>query len=86
MVVLLLCIVLGWFASPLSAQVTIDKAVFQTDRRLSPDQRGDLRLQVNSLSFFRDNEFSTPTREGYTLPLGWLEPSRRTEPVDKMRL
>lgn len=86
MVVLLLCIVLGWFASPLSAQVTIDKAVFQTDCRLSPDQRGDLRLQVNSLSFFRDNEFSTPTLDGYTLPGFWLQPSLQYQPLDKLRL
>lgn len=81
---------LGWFAlsvwpgEPVKGQIA-DK-VYKTDYRIAPDRKGELRIEVDNISFFRDNEFSTTTMDGYTLPGLWIQPKAVYYPLRNIKL
>lgn len=60
------------FCGNLSAQ--FNEYIYLADTRLDSSQVGEVRLNVGSLLFFRDNEFSTSVMDGYTLPGFKLQP------------
>lgn len=47
---------------------------FQRRDYHSPDSTSSLRLMVESLLFFQDNEYDGGMTKGYTLPGAWLQP------------
>lgn len=75
------------FACPVGqVKGQIADKVYQTDYRIAPDRKGELRIEVDNISFFRDNEFSTTTMDGYTLPGLWLQPKAVYYPLRNMKL
>ena len=77
--ILLTCLV------PLRAQDLATRLV-ATDYRLSYDQTRSLGVDVNALTFFKNNEFGGPQATGYTLPGFWLQPRLSYQPMDVIRL
>jgi len=47
---------------------------------------GELRLAIESLSFFKDNEFTSYTTKGYSLPGFWIRPKVTFQALDNVRL
>ena len=73
-----------WGMDEVKAQIA-DK-VYKTDSRIISDRKGELRIELDNISFFRDNEFSTSTMDGYTLPGLWLQPKLVFYPLDNLKL
>ena len=47
--------------------------LFTTDYRIDSLDKGNLSVEVDNLSFFKNNEFGTTIQKGYTLPGYWLQ-------------
>ncbi len=45
-----------------------------------------LRVEVDALTFFRDNEYSSKLTKGYSLPGLWLEPKLVYTPLSQIEL
>lgn len=82
-VVIILLIVC--LATPtLQAQLT--ERICQTDYEINPDKAGELFIEVDNISFFKDNEFTGPVMKGYTLPGFWLQPKGIFFPLKNIKL
>ena len=55
---------------PVEAQIS--DRVFKTDYRINPENKGELSVEIDNLSFFKDDEYSGSFMKGYTLPGLWL--------------
>ena len=70
---------------PINAQ-DLATRLAATDYRLSYDDTRTLAVDVQSLAFFKDNEFGGDQATGYTLPGFWLQPRLTYQPLDAIRL
>lgn len=80
----LLWIALFAGADKLNAQ--IDERLFERDYRIDPEKKGELLLELDNLSFFKDNEFEGDYRKGYTLPGLWIRPTLVYYPLGNMKI
>lgn len=72
---------LAW---PLFAQV--GERVFCEESQLDSLRKGELRIELNSLSFFKDDEYAGGFQKGYSLPGFWLQPKLTYQPLKNLRL
>ncbi len=85
--IMAVCVLALCMAAPtvLRAQQFEDR-MFRTDYTIDSTRTGELRLAVENLSFFHDNEFSGSVVAGYTLPGLWLLPRLTYQPLGNIRL
>lgn len=60
--------------------------ICQTDYEINPDKAGELFIEVDNISFIKDNEFTGPIMKGYTLPGFWLQPKGIFFPLKNIKL
>ena len=63
-----------------------DSLLFRHNHTFSEENKGDLCLNIESLAFFKDNEFKGGRADGYTLPGFWLQPTLSLQPLGRIRL
>ena len=66
------------------AQLT--ENLFTTDRNIYPHEKGVLSIDVDNLSFYKNNEFDSKIVKGYTLPGFWLHMKAVYNPLSNLRL
>ena len=81
---LLLCLLLMLPAATVRAQ--LDSLVYVSPDSLRHDGKGELRLEVENLTFLRDNEYKSACVKGYTLPGLWLMPTFTYQPLHNLQL
>lgn len=69
---------------PLEAQ--IPERVFKTDYRIDPEKNRELSVEIDNLSFFKDDEYSGAFMKGYTLPGLWLQAKAVYYPLEMLKL
>ncbi|MEG1685358.1 MAG: hypothetical protein RR319_05365 [Bacteroides sp.] len=67
-------------------QAQIEDTLFKTDMFIDPEQEKELRLDIDNLSFFKNNEFKVGTIAGYTLPGLWIQPKFVYFPLKDIKL
>ncbi len=70
--------------SPLGAQIS--NRVFLSDHHIDPDKKGQLLIELDNISFFKDNEYSSPVMQGYSLPGFWVQPKAVFYPLKNIKL
>lgn len=80
------CLALGTALPTVLRAQAFDDRLYRTDYRLDPARTGELRMAVENLSFFQNNEFAGDVAPGYTLPGLWLRPKLTFQPLDNIRL
>ena len=75
-------------ATTIDAQTStpIDSLIFQDDQSIDTAACGELRLNFNALTFFRDNEYKGYLTKGYTLPGYRLQPTVSYQPLKTLRV
>lgn len=80
--IVLLCLLL-----PLAGgQAQLSERVYQTDYRIDPEKKGELRVELDNISFFRDNEYAGSVMDGYSLPGFWVQPKAVYYPLKNIKL
>ena len=66
----------GWLACalPPGASAQVAERVYRTDHRIDTARVRELRVELDNISFFKDNEYAGKFTKGYTLPGLWLQP------------
>ena len=75
---ILLCISLS-----VSAQVEVGR--YNTDYRIDSLKMKELRLDMDNLFFFKNNEFGSSAMKGYTLPGAWINPKLSYIPLSNIK-
>lgn len=68
----------------ISAQM--DSLLFRDNHRIDTAGVGELRFNLDGISFFRDNEYEGNLTKGYSLPGFWLQPTVSFQPIKRLRI
>ena len=81
----LLIIYIGMFAPSFAVAQTDSLLYFQNDS-LTEAGKGELRLHIENLNFFRNDEYASSFSNGYTLPGFFLAPTVSYQPLKNLRV
>ena len=81
---ILFCLAGTSFIYTLYAQ--IPDRVFKTDFQIDPEKKGELSVEFDNLSFFKDDEYTGSFMKGYTLPGLWLQAKAVYYPLEMLKL
>lgn len=57
-----------------AAHAQMVERLCRTDYEIDPERQGELLVELDNISFFKDNEFAGSVINGYSLPGLWLQP------------
>ncbi|MDH6533958.1 hypothetical protein M2101_000610 [Parabacteroides sp. PM5-20] len=75
---------LGLVFSSLHAQLS--ERVYQTDYSIHPEKEKELSVELDNLSFFKNNEYAGVVTRGYSLPGLWVQPKVVYYPLPTIKL
>ncbi|MDH6356500.1 hypothetical protein [Parabacteroides sp. PF5-9] len=80
------CLILGvWLLyTPLLAQ--LEERVYQTAYQIDPTKEKQLFVELDNLSFFKNNEYAGTVMKGYSLPGLWVQPKAVYYPLSNIKL
>jgi hypothetical protein len=64
---------------------TVD-SIFLSDYRIDPARKGELSVEVDNLTFFKNNECNSSFQKGYTLPGFWLQLKSVYQPLSHLKI
>lgn len=76
----------GWLCLALRAVAQVEQSVAAMTYELDSADTRALRLEVDNLSFFKDNEFSGTVMKGYSLPGLWVTPKLTYQPLPNLKV
>lgn len=68
------------------AAAQINEIVYSSDYRIDPEKQGELRVEIDNLNFFKNNEFAGEFIKGYSLPGLWVQPKGVYYPLANLKL
>lgn len=80
------CFVLMGLLAIQTVSPQIPERVFKSDHRIDPDKKGQLSVELDNISFFKDNEYSGSIMKGYSLPGLWVQPKVVFYPLSNIKL
>ena len=84
---LLLCLIIGLLtvcSNQIDAQTT--SILGKTNYKLDSIQTKELAIEVDNISFFKDNEYTGEALKGYSLPGFWLDLKGVYQPLNNLKL
>lgn len=79
------CMTLAMLPVTMIRAQIVDK-VCRTDYEINPNMAGSLLVELDNISFFKDNEFAGTVMKGYSLPGMWLQPKGVFYPLKNIKL
>ena len=79
-------LVLVFIGGVIPAKAQLVERVCRTDYKISPERKGELLLELDNISFFKDNEFAGTVIKGYSLPGLWIQPKFVYYPLKNIKL
>ena len=72
---------------PQSTLAQLDSLVFGVHHtQITPEERGELRVQVEGMTFLQNNEYKSKLIKGYTLPGIWIDPTVSYQPLPAVKM
>ena len=78
------CLLAAALPHALTAQVS--DPLYTTDYRLMSEGVKELKIEVENLNFFKNNEYAGDVMEGYTLPGLWVIPKLTYQPLNNLKV
>lgn len=70
----------------ISAHAQMDSLLYERSYALDSVQTGELAVEVDNVSFFKDNEYEGSLVTGYTLPGLWIQPKMTYQPLKNLKM
>lgn len=84
--VIYLYLLLAYILAIPVTKAQIVERVYQTDHRIDPEKVRELSVEVDNISFFKDNEYSGDFAPGYSLPGLWVQPKLVYYPLENIKV
>ena len=68
------------------AESVADSLLFAENHVMEDSAKGELRLNIDNICFFRDNEYEGNLAKGYTLPGFWIRPTVGYQPLKNLKV
>ena len=75
-----------FFSGIQKAYSQLGERLYTTDYKIDPLYKNQLSVEVDNLSFFKDNEFNSTVQRGYTLPGFWLQLKAVYYPLSNIKI
>lgn len=72
-----------FFSCLISAQTSVSR--YMTEYQIDSLKKKELRLDIDNLFFFKNNEFGNSVMKGYTLPGAWINPKLSYVPLSNIK-
>ncbi len=76
----------GLFGFSIPAAAQLAERLYASDYRIDPDRKGELRVEIDNISFFKDNEYAGSVMAGYSLPGLWVQPRLAYYPLANIKV
>lgn len=73
-------------AHSFSVRAQITEQVFKENASLTPEQKGELSIEIDNITFLKNNEYDGDILKGYTLPGFWLNGRVTYQPLANIKL
>lgn len=80
------CVAMLMLLSANYVHAQMDSCLFERDYHIDPANEGELNLEIDNVSFFKDNEWDNRVSSGYTLPGLWVQPKVTYNACKNLRL
>lgn len=80
------CLLAFMALAGMSVKAQMVERLCRTDYEIRPERQGELSVELDNISFFKDNEFAGSVINGYSLPGMWLQPKAVFYPLANMKL
>lgn len=84
--IVVLLFVLAIFGPVMPVFSQVEERVYKRDYKIDTTNCGSLCLELDNISFFKDNEFGGTVMKGYSLPGVWLQPKVVYYPLKNIKL
>lgn len=81
----LLTFILSMFLS-MCANAQMDSLLYERSYEIDSLRTGELNVEIDNVTFFKDNEYDGCLVTGYTLPGLWLQPKMSYQPLHNLHL
>ena len=68
-----LCVIMLFISGMHIVYAQLSDKLFATDYRIDTLNKGKLSVEIDNMTFFKDNEYISTVQKGYTLPGFWLQ-------------
>lgn len=76
----------GLLVLTMTAFAQRDSILFEEGHAIDTTAVGELRLSIDNLNFFKNNEYESEIIKGYTLPGFWIKPSVSYQPLRNLKI
>lgn len=83
---LLLFTVLCLSSVSVSVSAQLNERVYQSDLTIEPEKKGELAIEIDNITFFKNNEYDGDILKGYTLPGFWFQGKAVYYPLENIKL
>lgn len=73
-------------ASVVAVHAQVDERLFNSEYRIDAERQRELRLEIDNVNFFKDNEFTGTVMKGYSLPGLWVQPKLVYQPLKNLKV
>jgi len=81
-----LCITILIISGRQRIYAQLNEKLFSTDYQIDSLSKGNLNIEIDNLSFFKNNEFISTVQKGYTLPGFWLQAKATYYPLSTLKI
>lgn len=82
----LLCFAILFLSGGQNVYGQLTEKLYATEISIDTLRKGQLSVEVDNLSFFKNNEFNSTVQKGYTLPGFWLQLKAAYYPLSNLKL
>ena len=75
-----------YFLGGQKAEAQLSERLFTSDYHIDSLCKGQLSIEIDNLSFYKNNEYGSTVQKGYTLPGFWLQPKAVYYPLSNLKL
>lgn len=80
------CILWGCVVPGFMARAQIVDRVYRSDFHIDPEKAKELSVELDNISFFKDNEYAGYFASGYSLPGLWVQPKAVYYPLGNIKI
>ena len=81
-----ICVVMLFLSGKQIMYAQLADKLFYTDYHIDSLRKGQLSVEVDNLSFYKNNEFGSTVQAGYTLPGFWLQLKATYYPLSNLKI
>lgn len=79
-------LLLTWIGCTFSAVAQLDTKLYRSETKIDSLDQGKWLVELDNITFFKDNEYAGRLQKGYTLPGFWLQPKLVYYPLSNVKL